>query len=500
MLRRSAALSLLALSAFCALASSGPSANRPLAPDIVSVDSYPFSAVVKWHVPDAARVVVEVGVDERYGIWSPTSVTQGASTSRTTLAGLEPLTQYRFRVVTRWRNGLTADARGAFRTDPWPGSTAASAVPTPAESTSGGGGSGGGSPFVLPPALPPGVTPSPPTTPPASSPLPPGTPTVESSAPLRVNGNAVFPRMVWRQCPGYYPTSLGAGINLFLGVDCSTPADQFAGLAGRAMSTVDASTPGITGPGLVGWHLQDEADVSVGDASRLPRPRAAGRVTFLTLTDHFSERAAPPQGGKQIYPAFFDSADVIGFDTYPVEGRCDLKQIDNVYWMERELVALTRGKPTFQWIEAGPMEHCRENQDPTPAVVRAETWLAIAGGARGIGYFPDWWEETIRSEVRQTNREILALAPALLSPVAKVNWSTESPVRVGARRYNGATYVIAVNTSTSDAGVSFSMPGLGGRSLRVFREGRIVKPLGDLVTDKLPGLGVAVYVVPPSGW
>ena len=117
--------------------------------------------------------------------------------------------------------------------------------------------------------------------------------------------------------------------------------------------------------------------------------------------------------------------------------------------MQRELVSLTRGKPTFQWIEAGPMEHCRENQDPTPAVVRAETWLAIAGGARGIGYFPDWWEETIRGEVRLTNREILALAPALLSPVAKANWSTDGPVRIGARRYNGATYVIAVNTSTA---------------------------------------------------
>jgi hypothetical protein len=56
-----------------------------------------------------------------------------------------------------------------------------------------------------------------------------------------------------------------------------------------------------------------------------------------------------------------------------------------VYWMQREIVALTGGKPTFQWIEAGPMEHCREYLDPTPEIVRAETWLAIAGGARGIG-------------------------------------------------------------------------------------------------------------------
>ena len=191
---------------------------------------------------------------------------------------------------------------------------------------------------------------------------------------------------------------------------------------------------------------------------------------------------------------------MIGFDTYPVEVRCTVAQIDNVYWMQRELVALTRGKPTFQWIEAGPMEHCRQNEDPTPTIVRAETWLAIAGGARGIGYFPDWWEESIRNEVRLVNREILALAPALLAPVTKANWSTENPVRIGARRYNGATYVIAVNTSTAPATASFTLPGLGGRSLKVFRDGRVVKPLGDLVADKLAPLGVAVYVVSPPGW
>ena len=495
MLRRSAVLTLLALSATAALASSGANATRVTVPDIVSVETYPFSAIVKWSVPDAGRIVLEVGLDDRFGIWSPTTLARGATTSRTTLAGLEPATTYRFRVVARWRNGMTAEARGSFRTDPWPGATAASAIPVAADATAA---SSSGSPFVLPPALPPGVTS--PATPPVSGTVPSGTPLVESSAPLRVNGNAIFPRMVWRQCPTYYPTSIGAGINLFLGVSCTGTDEQFDRLAGRAMSTVDAATPAVSGPGQVGWHLADEADMSVGDATRLPHPTGAGRVTFLTLTDHFSQSAAPPTNGRDIYRGFFDSADVIGFDTYPVEGRCSLAQIDNVYWMQRELVALTGGKPTFQWIEAGPMEHCTANADPTPAVVRAETWLAIAGGARGIGYFPDWWAEDIRSEVRITNREILAIAPALLSPVAKANWSAEGPVRIGARRFNGATYVVAVNTSQTEATASFSIPGLGGRSLRVFRDGRVVKPLGDLVADKLPGLGVAVYVLPPGGW
>ena len=437
--------------------------------------------------------MVEVGPDERYGIWSTTSLARAAETGRTTLSGLEPATTYRFRVLARWRNGMRAEARGSFRTDPWPHSAAASAVPTPADGSSGSG----SSPFVLPPKLPPGMSP---TGPPPPGGLPPGTPNVESSAPLRVNGAAVFPRMVWRQCPTYYPTSIAAGINLFLGVSCDNEEEQFARLAGRAMSTVDAATPGVGGPSQVGWHLPDEADVSVGDPAKLPTPKADGRVTFLTLTDHFSAGAAPGPYGRDIYPGFFARADIIGFDTYPVEVRCSLEQIDNVYWMQRELVALTGGKPTFQWIEAGPMEHCRSNLDPTPAVVRAETWLAIAGGARGIGYFPDFWAEDIRNEVRHSNREILALAPALLAPVVKSSWSVESPVRVGARRYNGATYVIAVNTSTAPAAASFSVPGIGGRKLRVFGDGRVVSPLGDLVVDKLPGLGVAVYVVPPAGW
>jgi hypothetical protein len=500
LLRRSAALSLLALSAFGALASSGANATRTLMPDIVSVEAYPFSAVVKWSVPDAAKVVLEVGVDDRYGIWSPTTMARTELTARTTLAGLEPATQYRFRVVARWRNGTKAEVRGSFRTDAWPGSTAATAVPAAAQAGgSDGGGGGGGSPYVLPPPAPPGTNPTQPTAPPSSNPSA-GTTGSESSAPLRVNGNAVFPRMVWRQCPTYYPTSLGAGINLFLGVECSSTDEQFKRLAGRAMSTVDAKTPGISGPGLIGWHLPDEADMSVRIPANLPKPQGDGRVTFLTVTDHFSMRAAPHQSGREIYKEFFARADVVGFDTYPVEGRCKIEEIDNVYWMQREIVALTGGKPTFQWIEAGPMEHCRDNVDPTPEVVRAETWLAIAGGARGIGYFPDWWVETIRSEVRQTNREILALAPALLSPSVRVNWSTDSPVRVAVRRYNGATYVIAANSSTSEAKVAFSVPGLGGRPLRVFRDGRMVKSFGDVVSDKLPGLGVAVYVVPPAGW
>ena len=71
-------------------------------------------------------------------------------------------------------------------------------------------------------------------------------------------------------------------------------------------------------------------------------------------------------------------------------------------------------------------------------------------------------------------------------------------MRVAARRYNGATYVVAVNTSTAPASASFTVPGLGSRRLRVFGDGRVETPLGDLVVDKLPGLGVSIYITAPA--
>jgi len=494
MLWRSAAFLLLAFSAVVALASGGVQAARSPGPTVVGEQTGAFSAVVRWRVEQSARVVVEVGIDDRYGIWSPTTVAHGAVTDRTTLAGLEPATTYRYRVIARWRNGTRSEVRGSFRTDPWPASIVSTVTPTPGNAPS-----GSLSPFILTPSLPPGLTP--PGSPGGGSTGAPTTaPPLGSSAPLRLNGTAFFPRMVWRQCPTYYPTSMASGINVFLGVSCTGPEDQFQHLAGRAGSVVDAHTPQISGPGMLGWHLPDEADVAIGAATKLPNPKADGRVTFLTLTDKFSVHAAPGPHGRDIYPEYFERADVIGFDLYPVEVRCSVSWIDAVYWYQRELVQLAKGKPTFQWIEAGPMEHCRENEDPTPAVVRAETWLAIAGGARGIGYFPDWWVESIRAEVTRTNREIAALAPALLGQVTNATWSTQNPVRVGVRRHNGATYIIAVNTSTSPVATSFSVPGLSGRKLRVFADGRVVTPLGDLVVDKLPGLGVAVYISPPAGW
>jgi hypothetical protein len=467
---RVAGIGLLAVFAVAAIGGGARDARAVATIQVVtgaSVSANSFTAEVSWSVAAPARIVVEYGVDERYGVWSATAVTAGAASGSTPLVGLEPNTQYHYRLLARTGDQTASELRGAFRTGAMPLQVTASTGSLPTS-------------FVPPPRF--------------------GPPATQArTANMMVNGTPFFPRMVWRQCPYAYPTSLDAGINVFLGVYCTDPSEQFASLAGRALSTIDHEQRSFAAPGLVGFHLPDEVDVTLPQKRELPQSNVAGRLTFLTMTDHFSARKAPPPGGRGVYPGLISRADVVGFDSYPLEERCRPDTIGQVYDLQRDLVAMAPGKPTFQWIEAGPMEKCFR-YDPTPEIVRAETWLAIAGGARGIGYFPDVWPEQIGRTIREVNREIAALAPALLAAEATAYPDWTSGVKASVRRHQGATYVIAVNPSQKKVSAKISVSGLAGRPLRVFSEGRTLTPAGDLIVDDFAPLQARVYIVAPPGW
>jgi hypothetical protein len=306
--------------------------------------------------------------------------------------------------------------------------------------------------------------------------------------------------MVFRQCPYAYNTSLAAGINLFMGTDCTTIPGQLNQLAGKALSVTAIEARGTYGPGLVGWHQIDEADERYRPEALplVPSSAQTGRVTFLTLTNHFYSLAAPLPQGKDMYPAFVARAEMVGFDLYPLRIWCRKNALHAVYDAQVELVALAKGKPTFQWIEAAPMNQCY-GLDPSPAIVRAETWLAIAGGARGIGYFPDQWRPDVRAEIGRINRDIMSLSAALLAEAGTASVAAPSPVRVGVRHLNGAVYVIAVNAAFSRASAKITVPGLGTRGLRRYADGRWVTARNGVIRDYFRGLEVKIYVAPPPG-
>ncbi len=199
-----------------------------------------------------------------------------------------------------------------------------------------------------------------------------------------------------------------------------------------------------------------------------------------------------------MYTGLIDRTEMVGFDLYPLQIWCRKDRFHDLYEAQRELVALAAGKPTFQWVEAGPMNQCF-GLDPSPALVRAETWLAIAGGARGIGFFPDQWRPDVRAEVRRLSTEIASLSAALLAPAGVATVAAPSPIRVGVRRWNGATYVIAVNPTFARVGATITVPGLGTRGLRVYGTGRWITARNGILSDRFRGLEARIYVAPPAG-
>jgi hypothetical protein len=275
-------------------------------------------------------------------------------------------------------------------------------------------------------------------------------------------------------------------------------------VAGRALTVVDPATASAGGGGVIGWNYPDEwdnwlsSDVTPATLDAAAPSADGPLLSFLTLTNHFYSYAAPLPQGRGMYPLLAQTADVLGFDLYPLQVWCNADAFAHVYEAQRELVRLAAGKPTYQWIEAAPMEHCPQPElAPTAPTVRAETWLAIAGGATAIGYFPNGWTEEIDREIARTNREIQDLTPALLAPETEAR-SDQPALKVGARVLNGAVYVVAVNSGRALVSGTIDVPELFGAQLDVYDEHRAVQATNGTFTDVFEPLQVHVYIAAPQ--
>ena len=315
---------------------------------------------------------------------------------------------------------------------------------------------------------------------------------------ILLDGQPFFPVLVLAQCPDGYQTSLAAGVSLYAENACGGIAEQTQALAGRALSLTSADEAGIGGQGVIGWYYPDEADLKRMTGATLPQfptLAATGRLRVLTLTNHFYSRTAPLAEGRGVYPGLIAQADVVGFDLYPLQEFCSNEWLDDVARSQRELVALAAGRPTFQWIEASTWKCHRAELRVTPATVRAESWLAVAGGARGLGFFPAGWDPAVTPGITTVTREVAALGSALVAADAPV--SASGPVIATARAAGGAVYVIAVNPTRGTVRARVSAPGLVGRKLTVVGEGREIGSSGSSFEDGFAPLAVHLYVAAP---
>jgi hypothetical protein len=320
------------------------------------------------------------------------------------------------------------------------------------------------------------------------------------SGAVLVDGAPFFPLMTWQECPSQWEPDLSDGIDLFAGNPCTGLSSLLSAVQGRALATgTTDDTPLASGPGLLGWFYPDEADARGLTELSLTPPSAGLR--FLTLSAHFFPGAAPLPTGRGMYAGLMAKADVVGFDLYPLQELCRPELMPWVFDAQQDLAREAAPKPTFQWIEVRQMKCADPATAVTEQTIRVESWLAIAGGAHGLGFFPGDWGTDVGTTIHGIASRIKQLEPALLQPALPVGIDPVQPsVRASARSFGGALYVIAVNVGTSVAAMRLQVPGLAGRPLRVDGGRQLVSSSGSDFVAVLPAMSVRIYTAaPPPG-
>jgi hypothetical protein len=425
--------------------STAPVSTTPIViSNVHTVSLSPFSATIAWQTSEPVSSRISYGLSAPT-LWTPP--TDGVDHTAT-VGGLTFGTSYRL-----WVNANAADGRSASL------------------------------PYML-------------TTPPLSD-----SPTVSTgSGTVQLDGQLTFPMIVMGACPESFSSLLSAGINFLMDDRSCDLGPNASALNGRAFVLETAKGPPAAG--AVGSFLPDEWDtflpsnLTAAQAAKLV-PNLGGGPRWLTLTNHFYSGADPLPQGRGMYPALVAQADVLGFDLYPLQNWCRYDgAFKDVFDSQRELVALGGGRPTFQWIESRMMDCHNPQLTPTPQTVNTETWLAIAGGAHAIGYFPYDFSADVGTAIAQAKSEIETLAPALVEPALPASVGDGS-IRVGAREHNGALYVIAVNATRNPVTSTITVPALGNRSLVSLDGTRSVTAASGAFTDSFGPLEVHIYISAP---
>ncbi len=345
-----------------------------------------------------------------------------------------------------------------------------------------------------------------------------------------------FPIAVWLQPPARAKAYREAGINLYVGLWRGPTGAQLAALREAGMKVIcEQNQVGLAhrdDPTIVGWMHGDEPDNAqplgewrgygppippaqiVADYERL-RQRDPTRPVFLNLGqgvawDDWHGRGVRSRHPED-YPEYVKGSDIVSFDIYPVTH--DRPAVSsNLWYVARGVERLVRwtggAKPVWCCIETTRISH--PTAKPTPHQVRAEVWMALIHGARGLIYFVHEWKPRFRESalledpellpaVTQLNRQILELAPVLNAPTLADAVRVQAddpavPVAVMAKRHAAALYLFTVTLRDRPVRARFAVAGLAGDTpIEVLGEDRRLLARDGVFEDDFPGYGVHLY-------
>lgn len=353
-----------------------------------------------------------------------------------------------------------------------------------------------------------------------------------------------FPIAVWVQDPRNAKRYREAGINLYVGLWKGPTEAHLAALKEAGVGVIcQQNSVGLThrdDPTIVAWMHGDEPDNAqpvtdpttgrssygppvrpekiVADYERL-RDRDPSRPILLNLGQGVANDAWKGRGsGASIddYPQYVRGSDLVSFDVYPVAG-IDRKDGADLLWYVAKgidrLVDWTGGKkPIWNCIECTHIS--APGSKATPDQVKAEVWMSLIHGSRGLIYFVHQFKPTFNEHallddpemlkaVTAVNLRIKELAPVLNSPdsgeKATVRTSSpEIPVDAMTRRREGTTYVFAVGMRNGSTEADFEVPGLPPRATaEVLGEGRSLAVEGGRFRDTFAPYAVHLYAIRP---
>jgi hypothetical protein len=382
----------------------------------------------------------------------------------------------------------------------------------------------------------------PPPPPPTLAPLPPQGEHTATPYSRWSNGPSqdpdYFPIAVWLQDPKNAERYKQAGINVYVGLWKGPTEAQLAALTDAGMPVICAqSEVGLKHADdkiIIGWMHGDEPDNAQrrADGGGYGPPTEPAKI----LEDYKAVAAADPtrpvllnlgQGvawdgwhGRGVrtnhpedYPEYARGCDVVSFDIYPVvHTRAEVT--GRLWYVPLGVTRLRKwtgdGKIVWNCIECTRISN--PNVKPTPHQVRAEVWMSIIFGSRGLIYFvhqfkPEFVEWALLDDaemlqaVTALNNQIHSLAPVISSPTlpdaATVESSAEIvPIRLIVKQHGGATYVFAVSLFHEETTGSFHVEGLGAEAVaEVLGEDRTLDVANGSFRDKFAGYDVHLYKI-----
>lgn len=350
-------------------------------------------------------------------------------------------------------------------------------------------------------------------------------------------GNAdFFPIGVWLQSPARAPAYKAIGVNTYVNLWHGPTERQLADLAKYGIFAIASQNDvALHSPNraiIKAWLHQDEPDnaqpIGLGRYGNcVPAIEVVRRTHEIKARDptrpvmlNFGQGVAnkywrgrgPCTNDHGYYSIAARDVDILSFDIYPVgsktpqvkgkleyvaRGVARLKSLaksDQKVWAVIETTALDPGHAV------------------TPAQLRAEVWMAIIHGARGIVYFVHEFLPTFREdgifrhadivkEVAKENKLIESMAPILnisdLSGVVTVQSTT--PIDTLVKRYKNKIYIFAVSMANKVSQPRFTLEGLGATKALVVGEDRTLTITRSSFQDSFDGYGVHIYEVPLRG-